>query len=61
MDVSGASPSSTTLDALGEAWSTWSTNDTIGSRLCVERLAAGSTAAHKKMPPYYTQNNDSST
>ena len=26
-----------------------------------ERLTAGSTAAHKEMPPYYAQNNDSST
>ena len=47
--------------ALGAAWSTWSTNDTIGSRLCVESLTAGSTTAHKEMPPYYAQNNDSST
>ena len=46
--------------ALGVAWSTWSTNDTIGSRLCVERLTTGSTAARKEMPPYYAQNNDSS-
>ena len=29
--------------------------------LHVERLTAGSTAAHKEMPPYYAQNNDSST
>ena len=47
--------------ALGAAWSTWSTNDTIRSILCVERLTAGSTAEHKEMPPYYAQNNDSST
>ena len=49
------------LGALGAAWSMWSTNDTIGSRLCVERLTAGSTAARKEMSPYYAQNNDSST
>ena len=29
--------------------------------LYVERLTAGSMAAHKEMPPYYAQNNDSST
>ena len=45
--------------ALGAPWSTWSTND-IHRMWTVERLTAGSTAAHKEMPPYYAQNNDSS-
>ena len=33
----------------------------IGSGLYVERVTAGSTTAHKETPPYYAQNNDSST
>ena len=33
----------------------------IGSRLCVERLTAGSMVARKEMPPYYVQSNDAST
>ena len=33
----------------------------IGRGLYVERLTAESMAAHKEMPPYYAQNNDSST
>ena len=33
----------------------------IGSGLYVERLITGSMAACKEMPPYYVQNNDSST
>ena len=33
----------------------------IRSGLYVERLTVGSTATHKEMPPYYMQNNDSST
>ena len=48
-------------DALGAVWSMWSMNDTIGSRLCVERLTAGFTATRMEMPPCYGQNNDSST
>ena len=33
----------------------------IGRGLYVGRLTAGSMAAHKEIPPYYAQNNDSST
>ena len=47
--------------ALGAAWSTWSTTDMHLSGLYLERPTAGSTAARKEMPPYYAQNNDSST
>lgn len=58
---SKASPSSTAL--VLSAWpgehGQWTTS--IGSGLYVDRLTTGSMAACKEMPPYYTQNNDSST
>ena len=47
--------------ALGAAWSTWSTTDMHLKWTVRERPTAGSTAARKEMPPYYAQNNYSST
>ena len=47
--------------ALGAAWSTRSTYDIHRKWTVCGRLTARSTAACKEMPPYYAQNNDSST
>ena len=49
------------LGALGRHGQHGQGTASIGRGLYVERPTAGSTAARKEMPPYYAQNNDSST
>ena len=58
---SEASPSSTALVFSAQRGQCGQRPTSIGRVLYVERLTAGSMAACKEMPPYYAQNNDSST
>ena len=58
---SEASPSSTALVLSAWHGQRGQRTTSIESGLYVERPTAGSTAALKEMPPYYAQNNDSST
>ena len=56
-----ASPLSTALVLSARRGQCGQRTTSIGRGLYLERLKTGSMAAHKEMPPYYTQNNDSST
>ena len=47
--------------ALGAAWLMWSTNDMHRKWTIRGEADSWATAARKEMPPYYVQNNDSST
>ena len=58
---SEASPSSTAVVLSARRGQCGQRPTSIGRVLCVETLTARSTVARKEMPPYYAQNNDSST